>query len=491
MKKGERMKAAPGARILFLDEDPVETQHNIVQRVSEAIKHPANPILPPGDVTEWDSLQARPWESRTVIYDEEEKLFKCWYAGTDLSTERWWATGHAISEDGVNWIKPRLGLHEYNGSKENNICLWGWGPVIKDPAEDDPDKRYKMIVKGPPRERGIRVAYARDGIHWNEGARIDLLEWNGATPDIVALLRDDQDPDPQRRYKMVWQITVPSNKPGPQNVRAKCLGYGPDVEHFIASKANPILHPNDGLEQENHFLMLFPYQGYYVMLYEYGWYLPNGTGNFGSYCADIRLAVSRDGERYRRIQPHQKVISRGHRGAWDDGFLVISDKPVINVNTIYLYYAGQGEDWTSWPGGNIPSGYRFASTGCVRLSRMGLATLRRDGFTHLETTDRETPGFVTTRPIEVPAKDGKLVVNVSDTQRNRSWVEVEVLDADKGEPFPGLTREDCRDIFEDGINVPVVWGGRHLSEAGASRIRLRFWLYGAARLYAFGFEEES
>ena len=135
--------------------------------------------------------------------------------------------------------------------------------------------------------------------------------------------------------------------------------------------------------------------------------LPNGTGNFGSYCADIRLAVSRDGEHFKRIQPHQKVIGRGRRGEWDDGFLVISDKPVIKDNTIYLYYAGNGEDWTSWPGGNIPPGYRFPSTGSVRLSRMGLATLEADRFTCLETTDRETPGIVTTVPITMASRQPK------------------------------------------------------------------------------------
>ena len=46
------------------------------------------------------------------------------------------------------------------------------------------------------------------------------------------------------------------------------------------------------------------------MPYEYGWYVPNGTGRFGVYCADIRLAVSRDGEHFSRVQPHQPLIGR-------------------------------------------------------------------------------------------------------------------------------------------------------------------------------------
>ena len=30
---------------------------------------------------------------------------------------------YAESKDGINWVKPRLGLREYAGSKENNIIL--------------------------------------------------------------------------------------------------------------------------------------------------------------------------------------------------------------------------------------------------------------------------------------------------------------------------------------------------------------------------------
>ena len=54
------MYAKPGARILFLDMDSVEVQHNVLRRVLEATKHPANPLIPLGDAYEWDSLQAAP-----------------------------------------------------------------------------------------------------------------------------------------------------------------------------------------------------------------------------------------------------------------------------------------------------------------------------------------------------------------------------------------------------------------------------------------------
>ena len=117
-----------------------------------------------------------PWAGRTVLYDEQEKLFKCWYTGTDLSMEKWWASGYAVSEDGVHWVKPRLGLVEYNGSKDNNIVRRGWGPVIKDVAEADESRRYKSMVMGPMplADRGLRPAFSADGIHWTEGERFRI-----------------------------------------------------------------------------------------------------------------------------------------------------------------------------------------------------------------------------------------------------------------------------------------------------------------------------
>ena len=491
MPMSDRMTTSASSKHVILTLDAFESLANIVQTVCEAVKHSSNPVLPLGRVDEWDATQARPWEARTVLFDDDAGRFKCWYAGTDASTKRWWATGYAESEDGVHWVKPRIGLFEYNGSKDNNIVRGAWGPIIKDDGEPDAQRRYKMIVKGPGSPDSVerlpnRVAYSPDGIHWTDGPHLALPAWNGRNPDPVALIKDDQDPDPRRRYKLVWQDTQKANKPGPERVRVKCMAFGENVEHWTASSDNPFLAPNDGLEFENHFLMMAPYAGCWVLPYEYGWYTPNGQGTHGQYAADIRLAVSRDGEHFDRLNPHQKLIRRGSRGAWDSQFLVISDKPVIRGDKIYLYYCGQGEDWTGWP--SPPPKFAFGSTGSIRLSRMGLATLRRDGWFCLETTDRELSGTATTRPIDANDPDVNLAANVSHTQSARSWVEVEVLDAQTNEVIDGFSRDDCVKLERDSVSQPVLWRNKKLADVGVARIKLRFGLIGAARLYAFSFE---
>jgi hypothetical protein len=135
---------------------------------------------------------------RNVIYDEQEKIYKCWYSPfiVDNSSKgmtveqrkevkyrapynREMAICYATSKDGITWVKPELGLVEYEGSKANNILwrgsgtpskdkeeLWG-GPhgsgIFKDLREPDPNRRYKAFLKFGL----LSVAFSADGIHWD------------------------------------------------------------------------------------------------------------------------------------------------------------------------------------------------------------------------------------------------------------------------------------------------------------------------------------
>jgi hypothetical protein len=55
----------------------------------------------------------------------------------------------ALSQGGLQWRRPNLGLVEWEGSRSNNILPWGenWmrrPNVILDPRDPDPNRRYKM-----------------------------------------------------------------------------------------------------------------------------------------------------------------------------------------------------------------------------------------------------------------------------------------------------------------------------------------------------------
>ena len=140
---------------LFIDDYLVESMTNTSQVLNPAQKVDGNPVLRP----------ERPWEgtvvrmggalSRGVFYDREEGEFKMFYETIDVRAKR--ANGQieleegeshaclAVSEDGVEWDRPNLGLFEYDGSTNNNIVP----PdrymhfLFYDEHETDPSRRFK------------------------------------------------------------------------------------------------------------------------------------------------------------------------------------------------------------------------------------------------------------------------------------------------------------------------------------------------------------
>ena len=59
---------------------------------------------------------------------------------------------YAESVDGIRWDRPNLGIHEFNGSRDNNLLLVGICDnffVMKDENPDcPPEHRYKAIMEG-------------------------------------------------------------------------------------------------------------------------------------------------------------------------------------------------------------------------------------------------------------------------------------------------------------------------------------------------------
>ena len=134
-------------RQTFLDDRVLHEASKISKFVARPTKYAKNPVI----------VADRPWEQglfgykdekrypygiqitgQSVLYDEEEKIFKMWYLPWSWPDgRRPWC--YAISKDGYRWEKPSLRLFEYQGSKENNILLSngpedaGYFNVIKDP----------------------------------------------------------------------------------------------------------------------------------------------------------------------------------------------------------------------------------------------------------------------------------------------------------------------------------------------------------------------
>ena len=138
-------------RRLFLDDRNIREKNNLILRFHQADKFEGNPVFVPD----------LPWErslghsSGTVLY--EEGRFRFWYqvytmpegpAGT-------FHIAYAESNDGIEWRKPELGLVEYAGSTKNNLLLLnaGWGNLFIDQHDPDPSRRYKMMYLGAVKKK--------------------------------------------------------------------------------------------------------------------------------------------------------------------------------------------------------------------------------------------------------------------------------------------------------------------------------------------------
>ncbi len=99
---------------------------------------------------------------------------------------------YAESKDGITWVKPALGLVEFNGSKDNNIVAdskQGIGLVFLDTNPATPAaERYKAVSatgigktwpenlkQEPP---GMLLSVSPDGLHWRRWTDAPLLRSN-------------------------------------------------------------------------------------------------------------------------------------------------------------------------------------------------------------------------------------------------------------------------------------------------------------------------
>ena len=170
----------------FLDDYVVGRKKNVVVRLHRPIRSSPNPVV-----------QAdKPWETGvvgvdlaggTVLFDQEARQFKMWYRTNQTLLEQApdgsfreaagaaYLACYAVSSDGLRWEKPDLGLTEFGGSTHNNILPPGKGGrafirrpnLIKDYDETDPRKRYKMVYLDEV-DKGFALvtAYSADGVDW-------------------------------------------------------------------------------------------------------------------------------------------------------------------------------------------------------------------------------------------------------------------------------------------------------------------------------------
>src|SRR5262245_29802042 len=106
---------------LFVDQMLVRETEKVAFTLHPAEKHPLNPLV----------KADRPWEVwnaelfGTVLYDEEENVFKMWYtADGEGYFQDIYPTFYATSQDGLHWEKPLVGTLECKKDIRHNAVTF-------------------------------------------------------------------------------------------------------------------------------------------------------------------------------------------------------------------------------------------------------------------------------------------------------------------------------------------------------------------------------
>lgn len=442
----------------------------------------------PGEmVLEFD----RPWEGNTVGYVtvfRDEDRYRMYYRasgheivdGKTRSTHPPY-TAYAESADGVEWVRPELGLHAFEGSRANNILLTRHGAVcfFRDANPDAPaDQRYKALVRH--KMEGLYAWASPDGIRWTPMAEEFVI-----TDEEAGRVRFDSQNiafwnPAEGAYRAYWRYY------DDEGVRAVRTATSPDFLNWSEPREMEVPEADRSLHLYTSGVFPYPRAPHLLlgtpMRYtDRGWNpgladLPDPEARelessailrAGTALTDTLLAWSRDGVDF-SLSPDALLRPGPERpGSWMYGSHQVAWHPVITDTES----EGPGPEISLYSIEN----YRV---GAARLHRH---TLRLDGFASVH-APREGGGFTT--PV-IRFAGGRLQVNFSTSAAGE--VRVAILDA-AGYSIPGFGLAECEGLYGDATDRTVVWkGGNDLSELAGQSVRLRFHLR-EADLFSLRFE---
>ncbi len=489
---------------LLMDNYIVADIWNLERHLNKPKKYPGNPVIKFD--REWEDYNIPGKRSggpaaSTIFYDNEDKIFKQWYSVFRVLNHQkpylytYW-TCYATSKDGVHWEKPKLGVVEFNGSKDNNIVykgrFWASGRVVKDKREKDPRKRYKFFhsdVYGIPPQKDIRaedegktwtiremidnwvdatcLAFSPDGIHWTP--------YEGNPVEVVGLADGQGDALWDARLKKFISSRRPFVKAG-ASIRRIAISYSDDLIHWTYPET--VIIPDELDTKELYDLTIFPYENIYF-------------GCLSMFDSDKKqnivqqLVFSRDLKQWDRLPTRDVFIGLGERTDFDAG-MVSPARPIVVGDQIYIYYTGVNKAHNNWV---VERGIGLLT---LKLDRfIGRRTIRGKTAKHLtetaidrngevmNNTDATEEGMLLTRPFI--CEGNSLQINCACPE---GTLKVEVLNT-VGKIYKGFEKDACVAFTGDALQHEIKWNNKkNLSRLKGKDIRLRFYLQNA-ELYSF------
>jgi len=464
LRADELFDESKAVTLFAFDNVAIPHTQNLRLEMRQPERHPMNPVVQRGEPGSPDAHGVQFYGS--IIKDGAR--YRMWYVAFDdevksKAPSARWRAAYAESVDGVRWVKPRLGLVEFRGSKDNNLVDVGgdWGfvnlKVLKDEHDPDPARRYKMtthVYFRDKRRLGTLLPFvSADGLRW--------MPVKDVTPRKAELRKEDLFlPGVHFEpcggfYQWDGQFFAcgqnAMNATRPYQGRVTRLYRSSDFVNWSATSSIPFvrepqheaLGPGRSLEGEQCHEGISVWNRGHVLLGVFGQW--HGAKEWKDISVDLGFVISNDGLNFREPAHEWTIIKHGDDGKWDQGG-VIQGQGFENIGEhTFLYYGA----WDPRATGGQPQ----------PRGGVGIAMLPRDRFGDLVVeTAGEGPGdyqlpkvtseFITTA---IPVKSPRFFVN-ADGLGDEAVLRIELLDHTE-HLVPGCTAI----VAQSGFQTPVEW----------------------------------
>ena len=422
-------------RELFVDTFLIDRLDNAMLKLHEPQLAP--PMAEPADNLEYG----------TVIRDGD--LFRLYTRdarGSKFDGDATEVTRYCESRDGIVWTKPKLGLVEIDGNKDNNVILhepWvchNFSPFLDSRPGIRPHERFKALA-GVHKGGGLVAFASADGIRW---MRLQ------AEPVVTSkdFAFDSQNVSFWSESEQLYVCYFRTWKTPHGNLRSISRTTSKD---FVKWSEPWALHPN------------FPGE---------------------------HLYTSQTHPYFRAPHIYIAMPTRFHpgRGESTDIFFMTTRGDTPYDRTFREAFVRPGLDPARW--GNR-SNYAALNVVPTSPTEMSIYTtpfrrfvIRTDGFASVHVG--ADPGEWLTRPLRFAGRT--LVINYATSAGGSLRVEIQ---DESGRPIPGFALADGRNLVGDAIEQTVSWSnGSDVSSLAGKPVRLRFVMQ-EADLFAMQFRSDT